>query len=99
MNKQLIIYWLSRIVLLIYTIINIDIWLQVLFPHFYNDYFSKLCVYEVYDIIGGWLLFIVIALIILHITHILRIEKKVFWIMLIVFLFNLVLMYLEIRKN
>ena len=99
MSKNMIIQWLVRLVLFVYAIINIDAWVQILMPKFYNLYFSKLGVYEIFSLIGGWLLLIVVGLIILHITHIFKIEKKVFWILVILFLLNLLLMYLEIRKN
>lgn len=99
MKVQLIINWLSRIVLLVYILINIDFWIHVLLPTFYDKYYSKLCIYEVYNVIGVWLLFVVISLIILHINQTIKIDRKVFWIMLIVFLLNLILMYLEIKKH
>ena len=99
MNKNIIIQWLIRIVLLLYAIINFNAWVQVLVPKFYNIYFSKLGIYEIYNFLGGWLLLVVIGLIILHITNIFRVEKKVFWILVILFLLNLLIMYLEVRRH
>jgi hypothetical protein len=99
MFKQ-IIKWISWVVIVVYGLINIDLWVQQLTPVFWGRYFSKVGIYYgLYSIIGGWLLFIVVAMIILHITHILKIEKKVFWILLFFFLSNLLLMYLEIKSK
>jgi hypothetical protein len=72
---------------------------KVLFPTFYNNIFSKLNIYAVYNIAGGWLLLSVIVLIILHIMHIFKIEKKVFLALLILFLLNLLLIFLEVRRH
>ncbi len=99
MSKINVFQWLVRLVLCIYAIINIDAWVQILHPKIYDKYLYKLKVYKLDNLIGSWLLLIVVALIILHITHIFKIEKKIFWILVILFVLNLLLMYLEVCRK
>lgn len=99
MTKSVVINWVIRLVVIIYAIINLDAWLQVLVPTFFKEHIYKIGINKIYNCIGGWVLLLITALIILHISRIFKIEKKVFWVMLILFLGNLLLMYLEIRKQ
>jgi len=97
-NKNKIIKWISRSALVFYTVINIDFWISELSPKFHEAFFSKLKIFEAFNLFGGWLLLIVIGLIVLHRIEIFIIEKKVIWSLTILFLFNLLLMYLEIKR-
>jgi len=78
MNKQAIIQIIIKIPTLLYLAINIDFWIQYLAPIFYKQYFSKIGIYHVFNLIGGWLLFFVVAVITLHLASILTIKKKLF---------------------
>lgn len=99
MNKPLIIKWIIRLIFFIYFIININLWAQQLTPIVFDKYFSKLNITTLYNNIGLYVFLSVVLLLILHITNIFKIEKKIFWFILILFLTNLLLMYLEIKKQ
>jgi hypothetical protein len=99
MTKSVVMNWGIRLVVIIYAIINLDAWLQVIAPTFFKEHIYKIGIRKIYNCIGVWVLLLIVVLLILHITRIFKIEKKVFWIMLILFLGNLLLMYLEIRKH
>ena len=98
-NKQMLLKWIVRIITSFYVIINIDSWIQVIVPAFFSKYIYQLGMYNIYNAIGGWLLLLITLILIFHITNIYKIEKKIFWIILLFFLGNLFLMYLEIKSQ
>jgi hypothetical protein len=101
MNYQLIIKNSVRVLSVLYFIATLDTWVNFIFPAFYEKYFSKLMLYEIFNRSGidMYIFFCAVCLIILHITHIFKIEKKVFWLMTILLLLNLLLVFLEVRRH
>lgn len=99
LNKQLITRWVVYLTLIIYALINLDAWLRLLLPSFYEGYFSKIGIYDLYNKIGIWVLLFVLLLIVLRLTKLLKMTRGIFWIMVIIFLGNLLLMYLEVLRH
>ena len=91
--------WGVYIIFFAYLIIIINLWIQQLAPIFYNKYFVNLNITTLYNIIGVYILFGILILILLHVTNIFRLEKKIFWVIFFLFLSNLLLVYLELREQ
>ncbi len=98
-NKQLILRWVGYPIIIIYALINVDAWVKILTPSFYDRFFSKIRIYDLYNNIGFWILLATIILCVLHISKFLKMDKRVFWITVLVFLGNLLLIYLEIKRH
>lgn len=98
-NLKIFVKWSSRIILIIYALINIDAWVIKLFPNFYENIFSQLHIYTLYNFIGFYIFFAIVVMIILKTFRLIFIEKIVFWLAVLFLISNLFLMYLEINKQ
>ena len=91
--------WSIRLVALVYGLLVFDDIISCVAPVFYRKVFSLLRLYDLFCAIGGWVFLTVFSLLILHITHIFKLEKKVFWVLITFSLIFCIIVYLDILKN
>lgn len=97
-------YYMSLIALFVAVcdfFIVFNMWVNFLFPEFYKEYFVRLRIYEIFSPTGieVFIFFSSILFIILHATHILKIKRTIFWTLIFIFLFNILVIILEVLKQ
>lgn len=100
MKNRIIINWFIGIVVSLYALIIFYFWSNSnsLIPEIYQKYIYKLGIY-VWEKLGFWILGSIIIFFILHIMGIYKLNKKLFYSILILFFFHLLLIYLEIKQQ
>lgn len=97
--KILVSKYLSLAIILLYLTFIVNASIGFFAPNFYKTYVHDIGITSIYNTLGGFVFFGILCYIILHITRILKIEKKYFWLMVSLLLFNLMLLFLEVLKQ
>jgi hypothetical protein len=93
-------FWsIVKLGVLVYGILCALQWIDYFFYDFYNKYIYVPSLHNPQMTLGLVLFFVMICLLVLKITHIIKMSGKLSIVMLLLLLSNILLIYLEIRKQ
>lgn len=89
----------EKILLCTYFVLIVMSWISFLNPSLYEEYFYISTLHNTLMNIGGFLFFLFLTLIVLHILNVFKTDKKILFISIFLICCNLFLIYLQITKQ